>query len=174
MDKNQILDSKNQIPDRTFADRSETFRIRLRGKEYGGPGRGLSLLVRDRTMPNDLELIHGKYWESAHWSHEHILFLELKAPLPWREEFKRLNHLIEVKPDGGLPSGNAPKWFRPPKYYKVLISNTEHGQVPFIMKTKKPVIYFSTTFNFKNKNLDFPAPAIGTTRNAAACGRSEA
>ncbi|EMN90028.1 hypothetical protein [Leptospira weilii] len=82
----------------------------------------------DRTVPNNLELIHGKYWESAHWSHEHILFLELKAPLPWREEFKRLNHLIEVKPDGGLPSENAPKWFRPPKYYKVLISNTEHGQ----------------------------------------------
>ncbi len=30
---------------RTFADRSETFRIRLRGKEYRGPGRGPSLLV---------------------------------------------------------------------------------------------------------------------------------
>ncbi|WP_369750510.1 hypothetical protein [Leptospira sp. P2653] len=81
----------------------------------------------DRTVPNDLELIHGKYWESAHWSHEHILFLELKAPLPWRKEFKRLNHLIEVESDKTEPS-DAPDWFRPPKYYKVLIPSGEYGQ----------------------------------------------
>ncbi|EMJ96868.1 hypothetical protein [Leptospira alstonii] len=81
----------------------------------------------DQTVPNDLELIHGKYWESAHWSHEHILFLELKAPPSWRKEFKELNRLIEVKSDGTEPSG-APAWFRPPKYYKVLIPSGENGQ----------------------------------------------
>ncbi|AXR67056.1 hypothetical protein [Leptospira mayottensis] len=55
------------------------------------------------------------------------MLLELKTPLPWRKEFIRLNHLIEVKPDGSLPR-DAPTWFRPSKYYKVLISNSKYHQ----------------------------------------------
>ncbi|EMG12729.1 hypothetical protein LEP1GSC151_2070 [Leptospira interrogans serovar Grippotyphosa str. LT2186] len=28
----------------------------------------------DSSLPKDLEVIHGRYWESPHITHEHILF----------------------------------------------------------------------------------------------------
>lgn len=58
-DKNQNLDSKNQILDRAFTDRSATVRIRMRGEKYGRSDFRLPPLVGDQTVPNDLKLIHG-------------------------------------------------------------------------------------------------------------------
>ena len=43
--------------------------------------------------PKGVTLIHGKYWQSAYWSNEHVLYLELKASYLWRKEFIKHNDL---------------------------------------------------------------------------------
>ncbi|EMN00009.1 hypothetical protein [Leptospira noguchii] len=93
----------------------------------------------DSSLPKDLVVIHGKYWESPHITHEHILFLEIKAPLLWRKEFKELNQLKEVKKKSSKSEyfdwkdSEAPDWFNPPKYFKVFIPKNEYtrGSVYF-------------------------------------------
>lgn len=85
----------------------------------------------DSSLPKDLEVIHGRYWESPHITHEHILFLEIKAPLQWRKEFKELNQLKEVKRKSSKnkyfdQNAEYPVWFKPPKYFKVFIPKSEY------------------------------------------------
>lgn len=68
----------------------------------------------------DVEVIHGKYWQSAHWSKEYILYLEIKASSLWREAFIRQNDLIESKAVVGFPP-DAPAWFKLESGYRILI-----------------------------------------------------
>ena len=60
--------------------------------------------------PKGVTLIHGKYWQSAYWSNEHVLYLELKASYLWRKEFIKQNDLQVIKEsgDGPLPSLETP------------------------------------------------------------------
>jgi hypothetical protein len=64
-------------------------------------------------MPTkDVEVVHGKYWQSSHWSKEYIMYLELKASSSWRKKFIKQNSLIEDKKTESIPS-DAPLWFKP-------------------------------------------------------------
>jgi hypothetical protein len=60
--------------------------------------------------PNDIKVINGQYWESAHWSKEYILYMELKATRLWRKEFIKQNNLV-VTTDYEIPD-DAPSWFK--------------------------------------------------------------
>jgi hypothetical protein len=62
---------------------------------------------------NEIELFHGRYWKSAHWSYEYILYLELRASPKWENAFLKQNHLTRVG-DSVEINGDAPIWFRPP------------------------------------------------------------
>ena len=62
--------------------------------------------------PMEVEVIHGKYWESPHWSKEYIIYLELKTSLEWKNEFIKQNHLVQNKTNQNIPS-DAPSWFKP-------------------------------------------------------------
>lgn len=66
----------------------------------------------------EVEIIHGKYWQSSHWSKEYIIYLELKGSPLWRNEFIKQNSLIQGKTDESLPS-NAPSWFKPTAKFKI-------------------------------------------------------
>jgi hypothetical protein len=70
-------------------------------------------------VPKGVEVIHGKYWQSSHWSKEYIMYLELKASRLWRNEFIKQNNLVENKEPKSIPS-DAPNWFKPGKNYRSL------------------------------------------------------
>ena len=62
--------------------------------------------------PNDLEVLNGQYWESAHWTKEYIMFLKIKPTTEWWDEFIKQNHLSLNKGKWTKPS-DAPVWFNP-------------------------------------------------------------
>ena len=64
--------------------------------------------------PNDLELIKGQYWESAHWTKEYIMFMKIKPTTEWWNEFIKQNQLLLNKGKWTIPS-EAPDWFNPTK-----------------------------------------------------------
>ncbi len=69
--------------------------------------------------PQGVKVIHGKYQQSAHWTKEYILFLELEASIKWRKEFIEKNHLIEVTQTNGDPI-DPPEWFKPNERFRAL------------------------------------------------------
>jgi len=70
--------------------------------------------------PKDITVMHGKYWQSAHWSKEYIMYLEVKASPSWRMQFIKQNNLIETKESPDTPS-DAPSWFSPGKNFRTWV-----------------------------------------------------
>lgn len=65
--------------------------------------------------PDYIKVINGKYWESAHWSREYILFLELETDNKFWTEFRKQNNLIIDTTKIDNTSSEKPKWFNPSK-----------------------------------------------------------
>lgn len=62
--------------------------------------------------PDDLELMEGKYWQSAHWTKEYIMYLKFKPTKIWWEEFLKQNNFSE-NTDQWIEPSDAPSWFKP-------------------------------------------------------------
>lgn len=62
---------------------------------------------------DEVKVINGKYWESAHWSREYILFLELEAEKEFWNDFEKENNLVidTIKNDYSI--SEKPAWFAP-------------------------------------------------------------
>jgi hypothetical protein len=69
--------------------------------------------------PADVQLLHANYWQSAHWSKEYILYLELKAPAFWRNQFIEQNKLVRSD-SAPFPHSDAPAWFAPERSMRIL------------------------------------------------------
>ena len=65
------------------------------------------------TVPKDLKVIEGQYWQSAHWTREYISYLKLKPTKNWWAEFIKQNSLILDTVNWNPPS-DKPNWFIPP------------------------------------------------------------
>ena len=64
-------------------------------------------------MPqHNVKVIHGTYWESAHFTKEYIAFLEIEAPKYWCHELFKVNKMIEDTARIS-PIIDAPNWFIP-------------------------------------------------------------
>lgn len=63
----------------------------------------------------EVKVINGKYWESAHWTREYILFLELEAKPQFWTEFKEQNNLIIDTTKNDYSISDKPEWFKPSK-----------------------------------------------------------
>jgi len=64
---------------------------------------------------DEIKVINGKYWESAHWSREYILFLELETDKKFWTEFKNQNNLIIDTTKFDYSISEKPNWFNPSK-----------------------------------------------------------
>ncbi|WP_228527948.1 hypothetical protein [Pararhodonellum marinum] len=62
--------------------------------------------------PADIELIEGKYWQSAHWTKEYKMYLKFKSTEVWWEAFLEQNFIPEDNDAWTKPS-DAPSWFQP-------------------------------------------------------------
>ena len=81
--------------------------------------------------PKEVQVIHGKYWQSAHWSKEYIMYLELKASPLWRKEFIKQNNLLKNKETKSIPS-DAPLWFKPGNNFRILtVPGFSEGSIYF-------------------------------------------
>src|SRR5690606_26421055 len=64
------------------------------------------------TKPtNDIEVLNGQYWQSAHWTREYILYLQIKPTDKWWDEFVKQNQLQIDKENWTKPS-DSPGWFQ--------------------------------------------------------------
>jgi hypothetical protein len=84
----------------------------------------------DAPPQNDLKVIHGKYWQSANFTKEYIVYLELAASSTWKEDFIKQNHLVLSKDELSIPT-DAPSWFRFQKTIRVWKQN-ENNQSQYI------------------------------------------
>ena len=63
--------------------------------------------------PKDLKVIKAKYWESAHWTKEYILYLKIKPTNEWWDEFIKQNNLSKYNDRWAMPT-DSPEWFKMP------------------------------------------------------------
>lgn len=70
--------------------------------------------------PKEVDVIHGRYWQSSHWSKEYIMYMDVKTPQAWRSQFIKQNNLVETTDQYGLPS-DAPDWFKPTKSFRAFV-----------------------------------------------------
>ncbi|MFT3911656.1 MAG: hypothetical protein QM737_19695 [Ferruginibacter sp.] len=68
--------------------------------------------------PKEIELIHARYWESSHWSKEYIMYMELKAPTHWIQEYIEQNKLIKAG-NAKITANDIPAWFNPSAKSKI-------------------------------------------------------
>lgn len=70
-------------------------------------------------QPPDLRILHSRYWNSGHFTHEYAYYFEVEASPRWREGFWREHGLLQEPPErvmGSLPplsGNNIPDWFAP-------------------------------------------------------------
>jgi len=94
-----------------------------------------------QSPTKDVQPIHGKYWESAHWSKEYIMYMEVKASPLWMSEFIKQNNLIKPKTPEDIPS-DAPSWFKPDKNSVIYTRRYGEGSLYYVnTKTQKVFIY---------------------------------
>ena len=62
--------------------------------------------------PENLHLMKGQYWQSAHWTREYIMFLKFKTTNKRWDKFVKQNHL-EIHTTDWLKPNDFPTWFQP-------------------------------------------------------------
>lgn len=85
--------------------------------------------------PRGVKVINGQYWQSAHWTKEYIMYMELVAPLDWAGEFIRMNYLTESNSAHSLPD-DAPEWFNPTPNFEVFVSDAAGHESIFYLNPK--------------------------------------
>lgn len=77
--------------------------------------------------PDDLQLLNGQYWQSAHWTKEYIMYLKFKPTEEWWTEFLKQNHISADKNEWTIPS-DAPTWFKPSENSFRFCGNSDFDQ----------------------------------------------
>src|SRR5688500_8435827 len=62
--------------------------------------------------PKEINVVNGSYWQSAHFTKEYILFLEIKANDYWIKQFIKENKLVPANDKWAQPN-KTPSWFVP-------------------------------------------------------------
>jgi len=94
----------------------------------------------NQVPPENVEVINGKYWQSAHWTLEYMAYLEIKTDSVW------VNKLLEnskyvVSEKAIRFSSDKPEWFNPPKSYQVYVSDRRNIDSAFFVSTDKRHIF---------------------------------
>jgi len=68
--------------------------------------------------PDDVTVLHSKYWRSPHWSYEFEYFFEIEQNDKLKEQLFTQNKLVKLKGKAAEEAkkksfGESPKWFAP-------------------------------------------------------------
>lgn len=89
---------------------------------------------------DDMEVINGEYWSSAHWSKEYTLYLELRFPRA--RDFVMGRNFKRVEPWHALR--DAPEWFDPSAQYELW--EGQSGSHYYLHPTKGHLYIFERQF----------------------------
>jgi len=94
------------------------------------------------SVPADIEVIHGQFWKSSHWTYEYRTYLKFRASKKWINSFIQTNNLKVASGDFDLPD-QAPNWFDPKIGQRAYIKNEfSQGSIYFVDdKTGEVLIY---------------------------------
>ncbi len=85
------------------------------------------------TLPKNVTVINGSYWQSAHWSKEYEVYIQIKATNEWWNELKNINELSNFKSSFNEDIERKffrnkykaiieqPQWFKPKKSSEIFI-----------------------------------------------------
>lgn len=106
-------------------------------KDVRNPKEAYSYWIKS-DMNSKVEVVNGKYWESSHFSHEYIIYLELKIDSYWWTKFSKENELvIDTYQNESFYNNDFPKWFKPSKEFVAYKSNTDSDQESMYFYNKK-------------------------------------
>ena len=60
--------------------------------------------------PEEIQILNGRYWESAHWTKEYIMYLKISPTPEWWDAFVAMNQLT-IDHAGYILPEDAPAWF---------------------------------------------------------------
>lgn len=104
----------------------------------------------DGGAPTGVELQKGRYWQSAHWTKEYVMFLQLKPTQEWWRNFKVINRfeghridkvgvsrseIFEVEPPDWI---EKPDWFTPDQGSEVY---GQFGGSKYFWDTKNEMLF---------------------------------
>lgn len=89
---------------------------------------------------SDVKLIKGWYWQSAHWTKEYIVYLELKPSKSWLNEFIKQNNLIESK-NKWTKTDETPVWFNPSESSKIYRTDEDFNESRFFYDEKTELCF---------------------------------
>lgn len=78
----------------------------------------------------EISVIHGKYWQSGHFTREYIVYLELTATHNWKRKFFTQNHFIKFN-NSTETLTDAPSWFKPIKPYIIWKQENNDNSICF-------------------------------------------
>lgn len=79
-----------------------------------------------REPEKEIKITKGQYWQSAHFTLEYRMYMELYATCEWLKEFIKINNLKAHTSSINLPY-DAPTWFSP-KIGLQAFSSSEYTQ----------------------------------------------
>lgn len=100
--------------------------------------------------PRGVKLLKGKYWQSAHWSKEYVMFLQLKPTQGWWKNFKETNrfegHRIDKVGVGHseIFKIDEPDWIEKPDWFTPDKDSEVYGQFggsKYFWDAKKEILF---------------------------------
>lgn len=85
------------------------------------------------SSKSGIKILKGQYWQSAHWTKEYKVYLEIQTSPQWVAAFVKLNDLkITTSEVTRLPD-DSPDWFKPRTGLKVYEpSDFSQGSIYFV------------------------------------------
>ncbi len=84
-----------------------------------------------QSPTDDVKPINGKYFESANWSKEYSVYLELNVSTSWVNQYIKQNKLVRCIDNYSVPI-DAPIWFKINKNSVIFIRSEDNfGSVYF-------------------------------------------
>lgn len=72
---------------------------------------------------SEVIVLKGQYWQSAHWTKEYILYLQVRPTSEWWNEFVNQNRL-QIADESWFRPTDAPIWFQPGERVEVFKSRS--------------------------------------------------
>jgi hypothetical protein len=89
---------------------------------------------------DDIQVLNGQYWQSAHWTKEYILHLKFKSTEKWWSEFVKQNNLIRV-PNDWPKSSDFPDWFQPSSRSEIFVSPKDSNESRYFRDSATGICY---------------------------------
>jgi hypothetical protein len=84
-----------------------------------------------REPEKDVKILKGQYWQSAHFTLEYKMYMELYATQEWIEGFIKINDLKVHTSEIDLPN-DAPSWFKPKIGFTAFSSPNDISSIYFV------------------------------------------